>query len=363
MVPDATMRQPCFPFHWILIALFETHPVNVSEVESRPLTLRCPLRWSRTTRGCFKPPAPTVKSVKLVAVPPGVTTLIFPVVAPLGTVAWIVVSESTVKVADVPLKVTLVVPVKLVPVIATDVPASPLVGVKDVMLGTAEPETVKFVALAAVPPGATTLIFPVVAPLGTVAWICVAESTMNVADVPLKVTLDAPVKPVPVIMTDVPIGPMTGRNNVTTGAGGAATVNESRLVPVPSESPTEIVPVVAPAGTVAVICTFESTENVAVVPWNATAVATLASLNPTPAMSPTCPGTADRREHPNCRRGSQGRPGVDHSDPEQRGDNHGFDHGLPSRSFDTHAETPSLDEERPDRRGSESSSPPLWAET
>ena len=54
---------------------------------------------------------PTVKSVALVAVPPGVVTLIVPVVALAGTVAVICVSELKVKVADVPLNLTDVTPV------------------------------------------------------------------------------------------------------------------------------------------------------------------------------------------------------------------------------------------------------------
>ena len=53
----------------------------------------------------------TVKVLLLVAVPPGVVTLTGPVVAPLGTVAEIEVSDVTVKVALVPLNRTAVAPV------------------------------------------------------------------------------------------------------------------------------------------------------------------------------------------------------------------------------------------------------------
>ena len=53
---------------------------------------------------------------------------------PPGSLAVICVAESTVKdIAGVPLKRTAVVPVKLVPVIVTTVPESPLVGVKPVI--------------------------------------------------------------------------------------------------------------------------------------------------------------------------------------------------------------------------------------
>ena len=63
-----------------------------------------------------------------------------------------------------------------------------------------------------------TLIFPVVAPVGTVALICVSELTVNVvAAVPLKLTPLAPVKPVPVSVTLVPIGPLAGVNELITG--------------------------------------------------------------------------------------------------------------------------------------------------
>src|SRR5437762_1366251 len=131
----------------------------------------------------------TVKLLALVAVPPGVVTLIGPVVAPLGTVAVIWVSELTVKLADVPLNFTAEVPVKLVPVMVTWVPTGPMVGVNELIVGGgAVTVTVKLLALVAVPPGAVTLIDPVVAPLGTVAVIWVSDFTVKPAAVPLKVT-------------------------------------------------------------------------------------------------------------------------------------------------------------------------------
>ena len=63
-----------------------------------------------------------VKLLVLVAVPADVVTLSGPVVAPAGTVAWIAVSEVTVKVAPKPLNATAEAPVKLVPLIVTNVP-------------------------------------------------------------------------------------------------------------------------------------------------------------------------------------------------------------------------------------------------
>jgi hypothetical protein len=63
--------------------------------------------------------------------------------------------------------------------------------------------TVKDVALDAVPPGVVTTIFPVFAPVGTVAVIWLLLFTVNVPAFPPNVTLVAPVKPLPVIVTAV----------------------------------------------------------------------------------------------------------------------------------------------------------------
>ena len=73
----------------------------------------------------------------------------------------------TVKVALTPLNVTAVAPVKLVPLMATLVPAGPFAGVKLVIVGGLI--TVKLLALVAAPLGVLTPIGPVVALAGTVA--------------------------------------------------------------------------------------------------------------------------------------------------------------------------------------------------
>ena len=104
-----------------------------------------------------------MKRVELVPVPAGVLTAILPVLARVGTVAVIRVEELTVNVAEVPLNVTAVAPVKLPPVIVTRVPARPLAGVMLVIQGA----TVKFVVLVPVPADVVTAIVPVVAPVGT----------------------------------------------------------------------------------------------------------------------------------------------------------------------------------------------------
>ena len=151
------------------------------------------------------------------------------------------------KVALNPLNVTAVAPVKFVPLMVTLVPTGPLVGVKLVIVGALV--TVNGLALVAVPPGVVTLSGPVVAPVGTVAWIAVAEVTVKLALNPLNVTDVAPVKLVPLIVTLVPTGPLVGVKLVT--VGGFTTVNEPVLVAVPPGVVTLSVPVVAPAGTVA----------------------------------------------------------------------------------------------------------------
>ena len=78
----------------------------------------------------------------------------------------------TVNVALVPLKVTAVEPVRLVPVMVTAVPMTPVVGEKLVTVGgAAAAVTVKPPAEDATPPGVVTEILPVVAPFGTFAVI------------------------------------------------------------------------------------------------------------------------------------------------------------------------------------------------
>ena len=101
----------------------------------------------------------------------------------------------------------------------------------------------KFAVLVPVPLGVVTLILPVVAPVGTVAVICVDEFTVNdVAAVVLNFTelvvklapLTVPLKFVPVIVTDVPTGPKAGVNEVIVGVGAVTTVKFVALVRCPA---------------------------------------------------------------------------------------------------------------------------------
>jgi hypothetical protein len=103
---------------------------------------------------------------------------------------------------------------KLVPVIDTVAPTAPIVGVKFVIVGwPLLPETVNAVDEVAAPAGEVTEIVPVVAPFGTKTINCVALAEVTVAAVPLNWTvswLGVTLKPVPLIVTVVPVGPLVG---------------------------------------------------------------------------------------------------------------------------------------------------------
>src|SRR5262245_6543483 len=121
---------------------------------------------------------------------------------------------------------------KLVPVIVTDAPATPVVGEKLVMVGALAAATVNDVALAVEPPGAVTPIVPLVADTGTVTTSFVFVALDTVADVPLKVTVfwfAVAEKPVPEIVTVAPIGPLAGENVMMETVALALRPIESRL--------------------------------------------------------------------------------------------------------------------------------------
>ena len=91
---------------------------------------------------------------------------------------------------------------------------------------------------------------PVFAPVGTVAVICEGEFTVYaVALTPPKVTLDAPVRPPPVMTTVLPTLPLVGLKLRTLGK----TINDCRLERFPVGVVTVTMPAVAPLGTVAVM--------------------------------------------------------------------------------------------------------------
>jgi hypothetical protein len=73
----------------------------------------------------------------------------------------------------------------------------------------------------------------------------------------LKTTAVTPVKFVPFMVTDVPTGPELGEKDAIVGQEVEATVKSLELVAVPLGCVTAMGPVVALAGTVAVICDEE----------------------------------------------------------------------------------------------------------
>jgi hypothetical protein len=166
---------------------------------------------------------PTLKLIPLLATPETVTTTL-PVVAPLGTGATMLVPLQLLGVAATPLNFTALVPCvapKFAPLIVTDVPTAPEVGLRLLMLGDAVLLTVKFTPLLATPSAVTTTL-PVVAPLGTTATMLVAPQLVEVAAIPLNFTVLVPwvvPKFAPLIVTDVPTWPEFGLRLLMLGAG------------------------------------------------------------------------------------------------------------------------------------------------
>ncbi len=192
-----------------------------------------------------------VARLLLSAVPPGVVTTTGPdPVAPAPTVARIWLAEFELMAATAPAIITDDALLRFDPLTVTwVVPAGPVVGVKLLITGF----TVNVLALVAVPNELATVSLPVVAPAGTVAVIFVSEFMVNVAWVPLNVTLVAVLKFVPLMVTGTPTAPLVGEKEEIVGAPETVTVNGLPLVAVPAEVVTVIEPVVAVDGTVAVI--------------------------------------------------------------------------------------------------------------
>src|SRR5438067_2131073 len=134
-----------------------------------------------------------------------------------------------------------------------------------------EGTTVKSSVLVSVPSGVVTEILAVMMlrlqsgqagssgghrmPAGTVAVICVLETTVNAVAAtratPLNFTEVVPVKLSPLMVTMLPTAPLVGVKLLI--VGGLITVKSSVLVSLASGVDTEIFPVVAPTGTTAEI--------------------------------------------------------------------------------------------------------------
>lgn len=145
------------------------------------------------------------------------------------------------------------------PLMTTLVPTGPCVGEKEVIVGEPGGVTAKLLLLVAEPFPFVTVMAPVVADEGTVAWIWLEEFTVKSALEPLKRTLVVPMKLLPEMTTFVPVGPLVGENDVMVGEPAGVTPKSLELVAEPVPVMTEIRPVVAPGGTMAVIFVGEST--------------------------------------------------------------------------------------------------------
>ena len=194
----------------------------------------------------------TSKSFALTIVTPLTVMEIFPKPkeVPKGTVVVMLVAVDDEAEASVPLKRTIFsvgVVLKFVPVMVTEVPSAPLLGVKLEMVG--EATTIKLVALIISTPLVVTVIGPVAAPEGTEVVMLVAFENATVALMPLKVTVGDGLKFVPVIITIALGAPLLGLKSAIVGVG--KTVNDGPVIVTPfNVSVTG--PVVAPEGTMVV---------------------------------------------------------------------------------------------------------------
>jgi hypothetical protein len=164
----------------------------------------------------MKLPLPHCEAVKLAvctSAQPVLLIVIGPAPAPAGTVVEICVSLLTVKVAATLLaNFTAVTPVKFVPVIVTTLPTTPLVGVMFVTAGQAG-LIWNVSAFETPPPGAglktVTLAVPAAAMslAGICAVNCVPLTTVVVRSLPFHLTIEPPMKFVPLTVSVKPTPP------------------------------------------------------------------------------------------------------------------------------------------------------------
>ncbi len=149
-------------------------------------------------------------------------------------------------------------------------------------------------AKALVPAGVVTVTSTVPVPAGEVAVIWVSEPTVKeVAGLGPKRTALAPVKPVPVMVTDVPpaAGPEVGLMAVTDGPPVYVNRSPGLVALVPPGPVTVTCTTPVPAGEVAVICVSETTAKLeAAVEPNLTPVA---PVKPVPVTVTVVPPVAD----------------------------------------------------------------------
>ena len=199
-------------------------------VEGAPSTLVRPVV---TTSAAAYPEGGTKKSVALIAVPIGVPTRIRPDPAFAGTAVVIWVLVALLAFANTVLNRTwflLATVSKFDPLIVTTVPATPIVGVNELIVGPTMPAvTVKLWPLAAVLTLTVTEIVPVAAPLGTVTVSRDVVAAVTTAVVPLNLTVlrfAVALNPLPESMTVVPTGPLLGVNSDTDSSPAATRLTE-----------------------------------------------------------------------------------------------------------------------------------------
>jgi len=237
----------------------------------------------------------TVNVRELLAPPLTVTTTL-PVSAPEGTEATMVLGLHEVGIADTPLKVTALAPCagpKPPPLITTDCPTGPEVGLRLVMLGT----TVKGTPLLnteLLPLEATTTTFPVVAVAGTGTTMFVALQLVGVPDAPLKVTellpCEAP-KLVPVIVTAVPNEPEVGFTLVIVGTAGVTL--KGQLLLIRPLTVIDTLPADAPVGTGTTMLVALQLVGVAAIPLNVTVLVPCVAPKFVPVMVTEVPTGPD----------------------------------------------------------------------
>ena len=150
--------------------------------------------------------------------------------------------------------------------------------------------------LTTVPPGVPTVIRPEPVTVGTavVRLVVVAADALAPPRLNVRRSLAGSVsKFVPLTVTLAPATPTVGVKDAIVGAPVTApTVNALALVAEPPGAMRWMVPVVAPAGTVATSCVAVADETVAAVPVKVTASWLVVVEKPVPAMvtvAPTAP--------------------------------------------------------------------------
>ena len=155
----------------------------------------------------------TMKSVMDVVLTPETVTEIFPVVVFAGTIVEIEVEELLVTVAAIPLRLTMLLAftlLKPVPFKVIVEPTTATAGENEVMVSGS---TRNSEALCTVIPSRTTLILPVVAPVGTFTVRLLGLVEVTVSATPLNLTTFSKgtlLKPLPVIVNEEPAKPLTG---------------------------------------------------------------------------------------------------------------------------------------------------------